>query len=357
MKIIHCADLHLDSPFSELDVSKAEIRRNDIREAFGKIIALCKDEQADALIISGDLFDSKRISKLTVDFIISKFAEIPNIPVFIAAGNHDPKTPRSYYNLTEWGKNVHIFDTTLEKTEVCGTIIAGISFGSDALSEKPLLTEENFKTENKPTVLVMHANLGGKDYNPVSKSFIQNSGITYFAAGHVHKNYKEKIGNTLFCYPGCPEGRGFDETGEKGVYIVNIENGEAKAEFFPISKRKYIESTVDVTNLTSFEAVIGKIITETSFSSENLYKITLKGEAEFNVDVNVLKDSLKCFYVKIYNKTMPKTDLSLLKNDYSVQGLFVSKMLERMQKEGETEELKRALSFGLAAIRGEKVTF
>ena len=56
-----------------------------------------------------------------------------------------------------------------------------------------------------------------------------------------------QAGQTAWAYCGCPEGRGFDETGDKGVLVGEVSPGEAKLEFVPLCKRRYREITVDVT--------------------------------------------------------------------------------------------------------------
>ena len=354
MKIVHCADIHLDSPFSGLDSSQAAIKREDIRRSFSKIIALVKDENADALIIAGDLFDGKNVSKLTLDFIVSKFSEIADVPVFIAAGNHDPKDDKSYYNIINWGKNVHIFDTKPEIVRLGEMNVLGVSFESSK-TEVTLISEENLNKSELPQIIVMHANLSGTDYNPISKEFVTKSGVVYFASGHIHKNLCEKIGDTLFCYPGCPEGRGFDELGEKGAYIVEIDGNSAKARFVPLCQREYCEVEINVSDVNSYEGIIGKIMLNGNIDPKNLYKIILFGECDFVIDTAVICDAISAFYVKVVDNTTQKIDLLAISEDFSVKGLFVKKMLEKMKEEGETEELRRALSFGLAAIRGEKV--
>lgn len=354
MKLIHCADLHLDSPFSGLDAKKAEIRRDDLRKTFSALIRLTQEEKADALLIAGDLFDGKNVSKLTLDFIISKFSEIADIPVLIAAGNHDPKNTKSYYNLVDWGKNVHIFDIEPEIINIKGINILGVSFGKQ-IEEAPLITEQVVPASNLPLVLLMHTDLGGKDFNPVSREFIAKSNALYFAAGHIHKGYTEKIGKTLFSYPGCIEGRGFDELEKKGACVVEIDDNEANCRFISLCQRTCNEIKIDVSGLQSYEGIIGKIMLENNLDLRNLYKIVLTGEMDFVIDSSVLCDAISAFDVKIVDKTVRKTDYTAISEDYSLKGLFVKKMLEKMELEGETEELKRALGFGLAAICGEKV--
>ena len=76
-KIIHTADIHLDAPFSMLDVQKAQVRKNELRGAFSSLILFAKTEKADMGIISGDLFDSGFVTKETTSLLISQFAAFP----------------------------------------------------------------------------------------------------------------------------------------------------------------------------------------------------------------------------------------------------------------------------------------
>lgn len=354
MKIVHCADIHFDSPFSELSASKAEIRKSEIRQTFSKIIKLVKEEKADCLVIAGDLFDGENVSKMTLDFIISEFSKICDVKVLIAAGNHDPKGIKSFYNLLDWGENVHIFDTKPELIEVCGKKILGVSFDK-AVCDEPILTDEDLKLFDQPDIIVMHSNLSGSGYNPVSKDFVAKTNAKLFLSGHIHKSYTEKISNTVFSYPGCMEGRGFDELGKKGVMIYEILGDDANVSFVPLSAREYSEITVDVSGAVSIEQIIGSILLENSFCKDFLYKIKLVGECDFVIDKDVLTEALSPFFIKIKDDTRQKLDLTDISENYTVMGLFVKKMLEKIEKEGETEELKNALRFGLAAIRGEKV--
>ncbi|MFR1499373.1 MAG: metallophosphoesterase family protein, partial [Monoglobus pectinilyticus] len=89
-RILHMADMHFDSAFtSNLSINKSKLRRSEQREVFSRIIEMVKTEQIDVMLISGDLFDSENVSEETINFMVRKFAEISEIPVLIAAGNHD----------------------------------------------------------------------------------------------------------------------------------------------------------------------------------------------------------------------------------------------------------------------------
>ena len=78
LKIIHTADIHLDSPFSLFDAQKAQARKNELRGVFSSLIMYAKTEKADMVLIAGDLFDSEYVTKETMDIITTQFAS-PNL--------------------------------------------------------------------------------------------------------------------------------------------------------------------------------------------------------------------------------------------------------------------------------------
>ena len=56
MKIIHCADLHLDSNMtSNLSREQAKQRKAELLATFERMIVYAKDNSVKAVIIAGDL--------------------------------------------------------------------------------------------------------------------------------------------------------------------------------------------------------------------------------------------------------------------------------------------------------------
>ncbi len=352
--VIHCADLHFDSPFSGLDSArKAEIRREELRQVFGRITNLARTENADALIISGDLFDSVAVSSQTLRYIREKLSQISDIPVFIAAGNHDFNAPGSLYKVFNFGENVHIFSDKIEKIECKGFNLYGVSFTSQEEANSKLC---GFCVENPEqiNIMAMHADIGGV-YNPITKQEIQDSSLDYLALGHIHM-YSDKMqfGKTCAVYPGCPEGRGFDELGPKGVVKAVIEKNNVNIEFIPVAKRIYHEITVDVSGAESYDTLCGRILFAMKGSPDDLYKIVLVGEAEFYIQTAIILESLHCFSARIKDETRAKFNLKELSEEYSLKGIFAKEILNQ-SKDYEDEMVKQALSYGLEALSGEKV--
>ncbi len=352
LKIIHCADIHFDSAMSGIkDQSKLNIRREDMKETFKKIISLSVD--ADLLLISGDLFDAKNVSNKTLAFLRDEFLKIPDVKVFIVAGNHDYLSETSLYKSFDFGKNVHIFGTEMECVSQDTCDVYGISFKT-ANDEREMLKGFCVKNPDKINICLMHGNLSGADYNPIKITDIEKSGLDYLALGHIHKATSiERAGKTYYAYCGCPEGRGNDETGEKGVYKIEISKGSiVNSQFVPVSTRMYFDEEIDVSGVSSYSEIIKKI-NEKYMGDKHIYRFTLKGNCNFSIDTEVIKEKIQSFLVTVRDNTVPCVDLEKMSGDFSLKGLFARYALEN--KESITEdEFNDAIKAGLYYIEKEE---
>lgn len=350
IRVLHTADLHIDSPLSALG-RLANIRQAELLDTFGKIIDIAKSEKVNIVIISGDLFDNRNPSKMSVNYVENKLAEISDIKVFIALGNHDAGLNINFPD------NVHVFDRTAEKVEFDNFDIYGVSFENEQCVDS-LIKDFTIHNPSKINILSMHGDLieNGQtsQYNAVTKEMIASFGADYAAFGHVHQfSGINKVNNTHYAYSGTPEGRGFDELGPKGVIIGDVYKNHVELNFVPVSKRECIEIDVDISDCSDYNDICNKIC-GCALGENNLFKINLTGYLEdcMFIDTEFIRDRIKdnYFYVKIKDFTRPKIDIDSLSKEFSLKGLFVKKLIEQ---EGSEEALK----IGLSAIAGEKVFF
>jgi DNA repair exonuclease SbcCD nuclease subunit len=237
IRFIHAADFHLDSPFRSLPADKAALRRGEQRELLDRLASLAQERGAELVLFSGDLLDGDRAYYETVQALERTLGRI-RARVFIAPGNHDPYTSRSPYAAMTWPVNVHIFrSSSIEAVELPGRSCAvyGTAFTGAPRSGSPL-GGFSAPEDGKLHLMCLHGDVGVKNsrYGPVDPAEIAGSKLDYLAMGHVHaRTEPEKLGKTVWAYPGCPEGRGFDETGIKGVYYGEAEPGNIRLEFVP----------------------------------------------------------------------------------------------------------------------------
>ncbi len=368
VKVLHCADLHFDTPFKELSKEVSDTSKNELLEVFKKIIDLAIEENIEVLLIAGDVFDNLTVNKNTLFFISDQIKRIKNIKVFISPGNHDPYNEKSFYSMINWPENVYIFKGDMEFKEVkeLNLIIWGAGFRNNYENET-LLKSINVEN-NKINIMLLHGEIisanSKNEYNPIYINDIYKSNIDYIALGHRHKfSGILKEGMTTYAYSGCPQGRGFDEEGEKGVIIGEVHKGGTNLSFLPVCKRKYITKEIDITGTNNYDEVIFKLLSDLSDEEihKNFYKIILKGELKehFNLKESVLIEKLKnkFYYIKIINDTSIEVNLTELSRDYSIKGMFIAKILEKLKdaSDDDKEILKLALKMGIQCLSEDEV--
>lgn len=361
---VHTADIHLDSPFSaRLSSKKAELRRSEQMETFRQITEKAAD--SNLFLISGDLFDSGFASADTLSFLKRCFESMPQTEVIITAGNHDPLNEKSPYKKVDWSDNVHILSTELEFIDFpqWETRIHGISF-KEQYENHPLLTPLDIK-EDWCNILVVHGEVvadgGSSAYNPIEKSYLENCGVDYVALGHIHKQTPiQRLGGVFYAYPGIPEGRGFDEDGDKGFICGEIEKGSVNAVWQPSCIRKFIHSEIDISGCNDSIEVLEKLRNQlNNTGTENLYKLSLTGRCRRGlVNIPLFEEHLKSivFYAEIKDNTLPDYSIEQIIADGGVRADFVLEMQKRIESmdEFEKEIGLKALEIGLAALEGSQ---
>ena len=187
IKILHCADLHLDSPFSLDDIKKSEIRRAELRGAFTSMMLYAKTEGVDIMLMAGDLFDSEYVSRDTAALMSREFSSNPNCRFVIAPGNHDPYTPESVYARVTFPDNVYIFDgdkLSYFAFDELGVDVYGYAFTSPALRANPFAGKRP-RNPDRLNLLCAHGELGAvaSQYCPIPLSDVRESGFDYIALG------------------------------------------------------------------------------------------------------------------------------------------------------------------------------
>lgn len=359
---VHTADIHLDTPFSaRFTPRQAELRRKEVMMTFQSIVKSA--ESADFLFVSGDLFDGRYVSIETTAFLKRCFAEIPNTHVFIAAGNHDPLTEMSVYKNNDFGGNVHVFSVDGEYFDFpeLKTRVHGISFSTERCADTLISNLE--VSADTCNILVVHGDVvsdrGASVYNPITREQIEKSGMDYVALGHIHKySGIERIGGTYYAYPGIPEGRGFDEDGERYYIRGRCENGVVSAETVPVCRRRFEHLNVDVTGCGDSVEILERIKSAVRENGgDNIYRAELAGKSDFlPADTEILREQLKneAFYIEIIDGTSPNYDISELAAEPGLKGEFVAAMLERIDKLSgrEKERACLAMKIGLNAMEG-----
>lgn len=355
VKILHAADFHLDSPFKSLPADAAILRRGEQRAIIERVADIAEENNVDLILLAGDLFDSGRAYYETSEFLWRVFSRM-KARIFIAPGNHDPYNGCSPYAVIKLPDNVHVFKALFpEKVEIpeLGVNVWGAAFIDN---EAPPLMRGFVCPEDGINIGVFHGDVTNAEsrYSAIGEQDIANSKLDYLALGHVHTYSGIKYaGTTCYAYSGTPEGRGFDETGEKGIIIGSIDKKNCKLEFMPLGGRKYEIRHVKVDNIDDFEAELSED------TRRDIYRIIIEGETDTPPDIKRVKERLepKFYHVEVRDATNLKRDIWSDSGGNSLRGIFLQRMRKRYEQADTDEKRERivlAVRYALAAMENRE---
>ncbi len=410
MKIIHCADLHLNSKMTaNLTKDKAKERKAELLHTFIRMVDYAVKEGVQAIIIAGDLFDHNQISKTTRNAVYDQIRLHPWIEFYYLQGNHDSNSFLSDMeeipdNLKLFGKewiSYTVAETQEESTAADNSTVNALTGdhvegersaedrfdaergnGNQRAARKVTITGVELDQENSATVyhslaldagdfniVVMHGQeseqRGGRDKTEIiSLRELRNRGIDYLALGHIHRYKEDKLdARGIYCYCGCLEGRGFDECGERGFVILEIdrEEGTCRRTFVPFACRRLYEIPVDVSGCHTtldMKERIENALEQREIAPKNMVKVVLTGEFCVNdeKDIDFLSKQFQdsFYFFRIKDNTKWEIDYQAYELDESLKGEFVRTVKEA---DGMSEEDKAAvIRYGILALAGEDIS-
>ncbi|MBQ9132181.1 MAG: metallophosphoesterase, partial [Clostridia bacterium] len=273
MKLIHCADLHLDSPMeSNLPPEKARERKNEILSTFAKLVRLAAEGEVSTILIAGDLFDSTHATKKAQKYVLDLIAAHPSLYFFYLAGNHDRGS--LWKTAEDLPENLYTFDDGWTSYQLDGVTVTG--------SERPDPATLNLDPDTLNIVL-MHdqaqSGQGAQKEDVIHFGKLKNKNIDYMALGHLHNYQAVKLDDRCTaCYCGCLEGRGFDECGSKGYVLLETVNSRLEHRFVPMAKRRLHTVPCDVTGLCAQLELEERVLeTVKDIPAGDLVKVVLSG--------------------------------------------------------------------------------
>ena len=250
IRILHCSDLHLDSPFMgihQLDPEMANLLRNSIFNAFRRIVDAAIEHRVDLLSVGGDVYDSADHGLHSLVMFNDQLRRLSDaeIPCCIIAGNHDPlkkrrlgaNLPAGCFLFSDKPSVVNLKTRSGQQVNVYG-ISYPVSAVTDNLAEK--LTGIYQEGEGVKIAL-LHCNVGGtadhENYAPCSFDELKQSPFNAWLLGHVHERKIISRTDPLILYPGNIQGRHIRETGKRGGYLITFhDTGDPQTDFLPVSQ-------------------------------------------------------------------------------------------------------------------------
>jgi len=355
MKIIHCSDLHLDSPLgSNFSPEKARLRNAELRAAFARMVAFACREQVDAVLIAGDLFDSSYVSELTAAFVAEQIRGAKDIRFFYLRGNHDES--RGIFADAEKPDNLKTFGDHWESVRCKDVVITAMEPEGDGW----LRMYDSLRLKKDDLNIVMlHGQVSSQPgEEQIAVNLLKEKHIRYLALGHLHAYRKEPRGVAgEYCYCGCMEGRGFDECGQKGFVLLEITGGRLESRFIPFTSRTLHEIYVDISDCETAPQMLSAMQKAADgIPPEDLVKFVLTGTYTLQTqkDTHFLQKMLEpeFWFVKMRDESRLEIDRKSYEYDISLKGEFVRAVLASGHSEAEKA---RIISCGIRALSGEEV--
>ncbi len=341
MKILCSADWHLDAPMAAGD----EALRAASLALPGKLAQLCKQENCDLVLLSGDIFDGSYTAD-SLNALRTALGEMA-VPVFIAPGNHDFVGGASPWLTEIFPENVHIYTKPiLEAVPLPEQNLTVWGAGYTAMDCDSLL--EGFQAGEGTHICVLHGDptVATSPYCPISRSQVERSGLKLLALGHIHKGGSFTAGATVCLWPGCPMGRGYDEEGEKGAVIVDLDTLTHR--FIPLDTPRFFDLTCTPEELSRVLPAVG---------NDHYYRITLEGESE-PLDLSALRAQYAHFpHLTLRDRTTAPLDIWGSAGEDTFEGTYFGLLRQALenapQEEKETVLLAARLSRQL--LNGQEV--
>jgi len=354
VKIIHTGDFHLGSPLQGLPKEKAALRGAELLDGFRRLCLYARENGVAAVLIAGDLFDGGKVKKSVYQEAFSAIAAAAPVCFFYVSGNHD----ESFGYTDELPKNLYRFSDTRDWKSYDlpeNITITGVDgkYTDEGAFSRLVLRKERYN------IVMAHGEFSLGERGGLSH--LQNKAIDYLALGHIHIPMPKTSpldGRGRYRYCGCLEGRGFDEVGARGFFLLEIENGKLCSDrFLSLAKREICMREVDVSTCQNYYDVERVALAALSdVREENLVKLLLKGRhrADLRKDISLLTARLsqRFFFVKTVDESRPFIDYEAFAKDLSERGEFVREVGRYELNEAEREEI---LEIGFKALAGEEI--
>lgn len=310
VKFIHCADLHLDSPFksrNKMPQNIFEALTESTYKSVTRMIDVAIEEQVDFVIISGDVFDRANRTLKSEIFMKKEFERLKNNGVFayVIHGNHDPLTEGIK---AKWPDNVSVFKDQVETYHTVSSkgedvYLHGFSYFMDDTYENKLDDYPANSMNRGIHIGLLHGTYAKsrhqqERYTEFNLETLNSKLYHYWALGHIH--VREQLSDLPpIHYPGNIQGRHKNEYGEKGFLLVDGDDVYLHTKFIPVQDIIFAAYTLDVKQLNKqdlYQSIVefknrlreqGKLIIQLELYHDGEEEIS---ESDFNEVIELLKE-------------------------------------------------------------------
>lgn len=333
MKLLATADLH--------------IRKQEDTAILARILQAAKEYEAQVLLIGGDLLDRPFLEP-SVEDAVRRLLSGAGMPIFLVAGNHDPMAVTALYqNLPE---GVYLFPETLAGVTLGEDVrLWGYSAAREQGGSHPL---QGFSApQGAVNILLGHGQVdgGNESFCPISAESLAASGLDLAILGHIHKGEQRRIGGCRLLIPGIPEGKGFDEQGDKFIYLIDTVS--MQIEPIAVAEKIWREYPIDLSGCADDAAILERLMA-VEIPANTVGRLILQGAPSAD------PASAAAIYTErtgreIKDRTDPSLSVEVLKKQNTLQGAFVRRAMAEIEAADPQDRprLEEALRLGLQALK------
>jgi DNA repair protein SbcD/Mre11 len=324
-----------------------------------RICKLAVSLEVDALCSAGDLYEQRRFTPDTAEFLRASFARMSPIRVYLAPGNHDWFGPASLYEQVDWSDNVHVFrEPKLRPVELAnGLTLWGAAHCADAATPG-FLDGFHVSGPGRHIALFHGSEMGELHFEgdekqphaPFRASEISQAGFDHALVGHFHTPREA----SNYTYPGNPEPLTFNEKGVRGAVLVTIDDDSSvEREWHTVRVADIHDVTVDLSGAEHADAVRENIRHRLQ-DLTGYARVSVEGEVGPHAEVSL--DDLGDLappgleVVPFRNRTTVRYDLDLWSEEETIRGHFIRDV--RTAADLSDEQRHRILVTGLRALAG-----
>ncbi len=347
MRLIHTSDLHLGAKMDSVYPPElAKARRSEQKEHLSRLFAFARENGVTGILIAGDLFDSERPREDVKNAFLRELALYPEIAVYYLAGNHDASV------FLAPPPNLYLFTDTLSGYDL-GEGVA--LYGCENMTEDQYA--RLYLEEGRTNLLLLHGAVTESGYGRdiVNLRALRRHAIDYLALGHYHEADLQPLDDRgRYAYSGTPFGRGFDECGEKGFFLLDIENGRVDAQFVSLAPRTLHELSFAESQTEDPRALLSEMEARTQeIPARDIVRFLLSKTSPVTPEMAKTYFAPRFFYFE--TKTVAQSarqGAAAYRDALSLRGEFVRQVEASSFSDEEKNDI---LLYGLAALAGEEV--
>lgn len=354
MKLLHTSDIHIDSPLtSRLPADKVRARRRELLSGFGRLVSEARALGTKAIIIAGDLFDSEKISRKALDTAFDIIESSKDITFFYLQGNHEGEAFLSSGRTLP--ENLKTFDKDWTYYKLGKVTVVGRSEIREGMFESLDLSSDD------KNIVVLHGEIRDKTSSPESIGLKEAAGrnIDYLALGHYHSYMTEALDDRgVAVYSGTPEGRGFDEVGDKGYVMLDTDHVRLKFSFKSFAGRRLHIVPIDLSGAVRTAEInerVERAVRTIPYS--DIVRVELCGRyfpTLWKDTDSLIRDfSDRFYYFEVKDSSKIAINPEDYKLDKSLKGEFIRTVSADESLDEETKE--KIIACGINALMGEEL--